>query len=129
MNEFDTSSLPYPGKGSTISEIIGWFNEEIKAPLATIAKANKNFVCYDIVGVLWTLYDSSCEHLERLQSIMALCDASILEDLSLELSKLTCRIVQKWWAEHDLHDVANHLCRELEVSISSALVFCFLTSI
>jgi hypothetical protein len=52
MGEFGAGCLPYPGKNSTISNMIGWFDNEIKALSATIAKANKNFVCYAIVGVL-----------------------------------------------------------------------------
>jgi hypothetical protein len=42
----------YPRKGSTIGEIIGWLTEEITALPATFAKANNNFVCYAIIGVL-----------------------------------------------------------------------------
>jgi hypothetical protein len=30
VNEFDASCLPYLGKGSTIDDIIGWLDEEIK---------------------------------------------------------------------------------------------------
>jgi hypothetical protein len=86
---------------------------------ATITKANKNFVCYAIVGVLRMLYDSSCEHLEGLQSVMAVCDASILEDLPQELSKLTGRIVKRWWARHGLPEASHCLRRVPEVSISS----------
>lgn len=83
-----------PGKNSTISNIIGWFDDEIKALPATIVKVNKNFVCYAIVGVLRMLYDSSSEYLEGLQSVMASWDASTLEDLLPELSKLIGRIVK-----------------------------------
>jgi hypothetical protein len=119
----------YPRKGSTIGEIIGWLTEEITALPATFAKANNNFVCYAIIGVLQMLYDSSCELLEGLQSLMAWCIASILEDLPPELSKLTSQIVRKWWAKHGLPKTVSYHGRELEVSISSALVFCFLTSV
>jgi hypothetical protein len=88
VSEFGASCLPYPGKGSTIREIVEWFDEEITA--------NKNFVCYAIIGVLRMLDDSGCEHFEGLQSIMASCDASVLKDLLLELAKLTSRIVRRW---------------------------------
>jgi hypothetical protein len=123
VNEFGASCLPYPGKGSTISEIIRWFDEEIKVLPTTFVKVNKIFVCYVIVCILWMLYDSDCEHMEGLQSIMASCDASILEDLPPELTKLMGRIVKKWWSEHGLPDGANHLRKEPKVSISSALGF------
>jgi hypothetical protein len=74
------------------------------------------------------LYDNCCEHIEGLQSIMASCDASILKDLPPELTKLMGHLVKKWWSEHDLPNVANRLCKNLEVSIFSAycdvLTFC-----
>jgi hypothetical protein len=75
--------------------------------LATIAKANKNFVCYAVVGVLRMLYDNGCDHIEGLQTIMTSCDASIWEDLLEELSKLIGRLVKKWWTRHDLPHVAD----------------------
>jgi hypothetical protein len=52
MNEFGVQCLPYPKKGSTIGDIVRWFNEEIKLMPAMFVKANKNFACYAIVGVL-----------------------------------------------------------------------------
>jgi hypothetical protein len=96
VNEFGASCLPYLGKGSTIGEIIGWLDREIKALPDTFLKANKNFVCCAIIGTLQMLYDSGCDHLEGLQSIMALSNASILQDLPPELTKLTGRLVKKW---------------------------------
>jgi hypothetical protein len=51
------------------------------APSARIVKANKTFVCYTVVEVLWMLYDNGCDRIEGLQTIMSSCDASILEDL------------------------------------------------
>jgi hypothetical protein len=133
VNEFGASCLPYPGKGSTIDDIIRWFDEEIKALPAMFMKANKNFACYAIVGILRMLYDSGCDHLSELQTLMPLCDASLLEGLPPKLSKLIGRLVQKWLAEHGLPKAARRLRRELEVIISSvlcdALVFCVLTSI
>jgi hypothetical protein len=117
VNEFGASCLPYPGKSSTIGEIVGWFDEEIKMLSATIVKANKIFVFYAIIGILQMMYDSGCEHLEWLQSVMAGCDASILEDLPPELAKLTGRIVKRWWTEHGLPEAASHFCKEPEVSM------------
>jgi hypothetical protein len=84
-----------------------WFDNEIEVLPATVAKENNFFVCYAVVGILWMLYDNSCDHIEGLQSIMATCDASKLYDLPEELSKLTGRLVKKWWMEHGLPDVTN----------------------
>jgi hypothetical protein len=119
MNEFGAQCLPYPGKGSTIDDIIGWFNEEIKVLPATFTKANNFFACYAIIGVLQMLYDSSCDHLSELQMLMSSCDALLLADLPLELTKLTGHLVQKWWAEHGLPEAVSHLRIELEAIISS----------
>jgi hypothetical protein len=52
MNEFGTQCLPYPRKGSTIRDIVRWFNEEIKSMPTTFVKANRNFACHVIVGIL-----------------------------------------------------------------------------
>jgi hypothetical protein len=86
VNEFGAGCLPYTGKkntigsiiGWTIGSIIGWFDSEIKSLPATIAKANKTFLCYAVVGILLMLYHNGCDHIEGLQTIMASCDASIL---------------------------------------------------
>jgi hypothetical protein len=52
VNEFGVKCLSYPGKNSTIGEVVEWFDEEIKALPATIAKANKNFICYCVAWVI-----------------------------------------------------------------------------
>lgn len=120
MREFGASCLPYSGKGITIGEIIGWFDKEIKYLPATFVKENKNFMCYAIVGVLRMLYDNGCDNVEGLQKIMASCDATILENLPEELTKLTGHVVKKWWSEHGLPDAAGQLRRDPEVNFSSA---------
>jgi hypothetical protein len=128
VNEFGAGCLPYPRKKSTIDSKIMWFDNEIKALPATIAKAIKNFVCYAVVGILRMLYDNGCDHIEGLQTVMASYDASILQHLSEELTKLTGRLVKKWWMKHGLPDVTNRFHKRLEVRIFSvccnALTFC-----
>jgi hypothetical protein len=128
VNEFGASFLPYPGKGSTIGDIVGWFDREVQELSATLMKANKTFACYDIIGILWMLYNSDCGYLEGLQSILTLCDTSILDDLPSELTKLTGQLVRKWWVEHGLPKAASHLRKEMEVSLSlvccNSLMFC-----
>jgi hypothetical protein len=119
MNNYGVQCLPYQGKGSTIGNMVQWFDEEIKALPATFVKANKIFACYAIVGVLWMLQDSGCKHLLELQSLTSLPDALLLDDLPSDLAKLTDRLVQKWWAEHGLPEDSHHLWREPEVVIST----------
>jgi hypothetical protein len=86
---------------------------------STFAMANRNFACYAIVGVLRMLQDSGCEHLLGMQLVMSACDASVLDGLPLELMKLTCHLVRKWWVEHGFPEDQNRLHREPEVIISS----------
>jgi hypothetical protein len=116
VRDFGASCLLYPRKGKAIGEIVGWFDKEIKSLTDTFTKVNRNFVCYGVVGVLRIFYNNGCDHVAELQDIMSLCDARILEDLPPELSKLTSRLVKKWWTEHKLPNAATRLCKDQAVS-------------
>jgi hypothetical protein len=73
-----------------------------------IAKANKNFLCYCLVRVLKMLYENvNGDHLEGLEAIMILCDASILDDIPEEIVKLSGCIVKRWWTSHGLPYVTD----------------------
>jgi hypothetical protein len=49
------------------------------------------------------LYENvNCDHLEGLETIMNSCDASILDDIPKEITKLSGRIVKRWWTSHGL---------------------------
>jgi hypothetical protein len=61
VNENGMRCLPHPGKNSTIDEIVKWFDKEIQALPGVIFKANKNFLCYNLIGVLKMLYESAKE--------------------------------------------------------------------
>jgi hypothetical protein len=52
LNEIGVQCLPYPEKGSTIGEVIAWFEKDIRALPDVIVKENKNFIVYCLVGVL-----------------------------------------------------------------------------
>jgi hypothetical protein len=98
MNEVGVKCLPYPEKGSTISEIVVLFTKEIQALLGAIGMANKNFIVYCLVGVLKMLQElAQCSHVKGLEPVMALCDASIFNDVPEDTVKLSARIVKKWW--------------------------------
>jgi hypothetical protein len=71
MNKFGVKCRPYPGKNSTIGEVVEWFDREIKALPAVIVKANKNLIFCCVAGVLWMLFENGCGHVEGLQTIMA----------------------------------------------------------
>jgi hypothetical protein len=43
MSGLGAQCLPYLGKGSTIGDIVRWFEEEVKSMSATFTKANKKF--------------------------------------------------------------------------------------
>jgi hypothetical protein len=127
VNEFGVRCPPYLEKSSTISDgvgwfdkeidRVGWFDKEIKALSATIAKVNKNFVCFVVARVLRTLCDNGCGHVEGLQTIMSSRDASISEDPPEEITKLTGHLVRKWWVKHGLPHVTEHFHITSEVRI------------
>jgi hypothetical protein len=110
--------LPYAGKGSTIDEIVEWFDKEIWALLGAITKANQNFLCYCLVGVLRMLYENAdCDHLDWLEAIMNSYDASLLNGRPDEIAKLLGCIVRKWWSSHGLPYVMDIFCVVPEVRL------------
>jgi hypothetical protein len=90
--------------------VIGWFDEEIQALPTAVIKANKNFLCYCIAGVLRMLYENGCSHVDELQTLMNSCNASILDDIPEEIGRLAGRIVWKWWATYGLPYVTVFSC-------------------
>jgi hypothetical protein len=118
LNEIGARCLPYLRKGSTISEVIAWFEKEIWALPDVIAKANKNsFVCC-LVGVLKMLQGHvKCRHIYGLGAIMNSCDASILDEGPDDIAKLSARIVKRWWSSYGLPDVTVAFRVELEVRV------------
>jgi hypothetical protein len=118
VNEIGAWCLPYPRKRSTISEIIMWFDKEIRALPNAIAKANKNFLVYCLVGVLKMIYEhAKRHHIDGLDAIMSLCNASILDEIPDEIARLAVRIVKRWRASHGLPYVTDAFCIESEVRI------------
>jgi hypothetical protein len=108
VNEIGMRCRPYPGKNSTIGEIVKWFDKEIQALSGAIFKANKNFLCYCLVGVLKMLYENTkCDHVAGLEAIMNSCDASIFDDIPEEIAKLSGCIVKRWWTSHGLPYVTD----------------------
>jgi hypothetical protein len=102
VNEIGVRCLPYPRKGSTISKIFTWFDKEIQALPNAIAKANKNFLVYCLVGVLKMLQGhAECHHVDGLEAIMRSCDASTLE-VPNDIAKLATHIVKIWWSSYGL---------------------------
>jgi hypothetical protein len=87
----------------------------VKSLSATFARANKNFACFPIVGILSMLQESGCEHLARLQPLAGSSDASLLDDNPIEVQKIIGWLVQKWWSEHGLPEASRRLCKEPEM--------------
>jgi hypothetical protein len=82
VNKIGTRCLPYPKKGSTIGNIVVWFTKEIRVQPSAIAKANKNFLVYCLIGVLKMLQEhAQCSHVDGLETIMAASNASILDEV------------------------------------------------
>jgi hypothetical protein len=83
-----------------------------------IAKVNKFFLVYCLIGVLKMLYEhASCSHLEELEAIMNSCDASILDEIPDEIARLSTLIVMRWWAFHGLPYVMDVFHVVTKVSI------------
>jgi hypothetical protein len=119
VNEIGVRCLPYPGKMSTIGEVITWFDMKIQALPSTIAKANKKFLVYCLVGVLKMLYENAkCRHLDRLDAIMTSCDASILDEIPNEIARLLACIIKRWWSSHGFPYVTDVFHIEPAVRIS-----------
>jgi hypothetical protein len=103
VDEIGARCLPYPKRGSTIGDITMWFTKEIQALPSAIAKANKNFLVYCLVGVLKMLQKhAQCSHVDGLETIMAACDASIFNEVTEDIAKLSAHIVKKWWSSYGL---------------------------
>jgi hypothetical protein len=109
LGDLGVQCLPYPGKGRTIGDIVRWFDGEVKSLPATFMKANKNFACYAIAGVLRMLQEASCKHLPELHSLAASNDASLLDDIPSEVAKITSQLMRKWWSQHGLPEVSRRL--------------------
>jgi hypothetical protein len=124
MNEVGVKCLPYPEKGSTISDIVVLFTKEIQALLGAIAMANKNFIVYCLVGVLKMLQElAQCSHVNGLEPVMALCDASIFNDVPEDTVKLSARVVKKWWSSYGLPYVTETVRIESEVRLFGFVLF------
>jgi hypothetical protein len=102
--------------------------EEVESMLPTFTKANKNFSCCAIAGLIRMLQDSGCEHLPELHSLAASSDASLLVDILSEVMKITSQLVQMWWSQHDLPEALRHLQKEPEVAVFT-LKLMFLDSV
>jgi hypothetical protein len=75
-------------------------------------------MCYCLIGVLQRLYKNvDSGHIEELEAITNLCDASILDDIPEEIEKLSGRIVKRWWTSHGLPYVTDVICVVPEVRI------------
>jgi hypothetical protein len=121
VNEIGVWCMSYPGKGSTIGEIVEWFDKEIRALPGAITKENKNFLCYCLVGALRMLYENAnCGHLEGLEAIMNSYDVSLLNDIPEEIVKFLRRIVKRWWSSHGLPYVTDVFRVVLEVRVFAA---------
>jgi hypothetical protein len=108
MNDIGARCLPYPEKGSTISEIMMWFTKEIDALPDVITKANKIFLVYCLVGVLKMLQElGQCFHVVGLEAVMGAWDASIFDEVPGYILKISAQIVTKWWSSYGLPCVAE----------------------
>jgi hypothetical protein len=118
LNDIGAQCLPYPGKGSTITEVVACFKEEIRVLPDAIAKANNNFLVYCLIGVLKMLPGhAKCHRIDELGVVMDSCDASILDEVLEDIVKLFARIVKRWWSSYGLPYDTKAFRVELEVRL------------
>jgi hypothetical protein len=102
---------------------VAWFTKEIQALLGVIAKENKNFIVYCLVGVLKMLQEhAQCPHVKGLEPVMAVCVASMFNEVPEDIAKLSARIVKKWWSSYGLPYVIETVHIEPEVRLFGCLV-------
>jgi hypothetical protein len=89
----------------------------VESTSAMFMKANKNFACYAIAGLIRLLQDFVCEHLPELHLLAASSDALLLDDILSEVMKITSRLIRKWWSQHDLPEALHCLQKEPEVAV------------
>jgi hypothetical protein len=125
VNDIGVKCISYPEKGSTISEIVVWFTKEIQVLPNMIGKANKNFLAYCLVRVLKILQEHvGCRHVDGLEGIMTVCDASILDEVPEDIAKLLAHIVKRWWSSYGLPYVSKSFHIESEVKLLGSVLQC-----
>jgi hypothetical protein len=124
VNEIGAKCLPYPKKGSTIGDILAWFTKEIEAFASAIAEVNKNFIVYCLVGVMKMLQEhAQWSHVKGLEHVLVVCDASIFNEVSKDIVKLSARIVKKWWSSYGLPYVIETIHIEPDVRLFGFVLF------
>jgi hypothetical protein len=93
---------------------VKWFEEELKSIPEVFTQLNKNFVALACVGMLRMFHDTGYEHLLMLSSLVSLNDASLLEEIPMEVQKIVRRLVHKWWIDHGLLEASCRLKKEHE---------------
>jgi hypothetical protein len=90
-----------------------------------IAKVNKNFLVYCLIGVFKMLQEhASCCHIDGLAAIMNSRDASILNEVPDDIVKLSTHIVKRWWSSYGLPYVTKAFHVEPEVRLLNILSPC-----
>jgi hypothetical protein len=88
-----------------------------------IAKVNKNFLVYCLVGVFKMLQGhAKCCHIDGLAAIMISCDASILDKVPDNTAKLSACIIKRWWSSYGLSYVTEAFRIVLEVRLLSTVL-------
>jgi hypothetical protein len=75
---------------------------EVRALHTTFAECNENITCFTLVGVLKMLVGVECEHLSELKRLALSCDASILHDVTDDISRIVKKLMKNWWTNHGL---------------------------
>jgi hypothetical protein len=109
FDEVKARSLPFPGRGVKVEEMIDWVVREVKAMSDIVWQLNNNFAILAIEGILNMLHNEGCRELGRPHGLSTSSDTSVLQDVPDDVRNLARRIVWRWWKTHSLPDVVHRL--------------------
>jgi hypothetical protein len=94
----------FPVRNAKVEELIDWNGGEVKTVPDIVWQLNDNFIILAIEGVLNMLNGTGCQQLSDLRRLAASSDASVMQNIPVDVRRLKGRLVQKWWKSHGLHE-------------------------
>jgi hypothetical protein len=109
FDEVKVRYLPFPARNAPVESYINWLEEEVKMVPGTVWQLNDNFVILAIECVLNMLGGASCEELPKFRELAASSNASVIEDVPIEVQNLVGCLIQKWWKSYCLPEALRQL--------------------
>jgi hypothetical protein len=109
----------FPDTDTTVSNLLDWFQMEVRALPTYFAECNKTITCFTLVGVFKMLTEVNCKHLPELKKLALSYDASILHDVSDDIGRIAKKLVRNWSTNHGLPDCMQKIEEENRVSFTT----------